>query len=303
MFPQDSGHHGPGAPRRVTYASSAGRGFCSAMLLCLSFTSTASSFDCLIEPAQTIELASPVSGLLAQVLATRGDRISKGQLLVRLESSAEQAAADLARYRAAQSGPTQLAQAKLEFSRKKFERRRDMAAERLMSVQERDDAEAEYRLADAELAVAKENRELAAIEHRQQNSLLELRTLRSPFDGVVADQLAYPGEVVEASGNKKAILKLAQLDPLRVRVILPKEFFGKLAAGMSVEIRSEIENSTRHVARVKSIDRLVDAASGTFVALLELPNPKLLVPAGTKCEARFSALDANPRKAVPASRK
>jgi RND family efflux transporter MFP subunit len=259
-------------------------------------TALAAAFDCLIEPAQTVELASPVTGLLDRVHVSRGERIRKGQILVQLESTAEQAAAELARFKSNQTGPTLMAQGKRDFSLRKFERRRDMAAENLMSIQERDDAEAEFKLAEAELAVAKENREIAQLEYRQQSSLLGLRTLRSPFDGVVAEQIAYPGEVVEPSGTKKGILKIAQLDPVRVQVILPKDVFGRINSAMSAEVIPEIPTKGRHIARVKTIDRLVDAASGTFVVVLEMSNPKLDIPAGVKCKANFAGLDAASRR-------
>lgn len=265
--------------------------------------SRAAVFDCLIEPAQTVELASPVTGLLDRVHVARGERIRKGQVLVQLESTAEQAAADLARFRSTQTGPTLMAEGKRDFSQRKFERRRDMAAENLMSVQERDDAEAEFKLAEAELAVAKENREIALLEYRQQSSLLGLRTLRSPFDGVVVEQLAFPGEVVEPSGTKKGILKLAQLDPVRVQVILPKDVFGRVTSVMSADIVPEIATKGKHLARVKTIDRLVDAGSGTFVVVLEMPNPKLEIPAGVKCKATFAGLDGSPRRDPVAAKK
>jgi hypothetical protein len=49
----------------------------------------------------------------------------------------------------------------------------------------------------------------------------------------------------------------------------------------------EIPAEGRYVARVHSVDRLLNAASGTFVVLLELPNPNLEIPAGVTCTARF----------------
>ena len=266
---------------------------CILPLLCITSWANAASFDCLIEPAQTIELASPVSGLLENVSASRGDRISKGQVLVQLESSVEKSAVELALLKSTQTGSLKLSEAKADFSRRKFERRRDMVAERLMSTQERDDAEVEFRLAEAEALIAKENIRLAEAEHRQQSSQLKLRTLRSPFDGVVVEQIAYPGEVVEPSGAKKGILKLAQLDPLRVHVILPKEAFGRVTPTMSADIVPEIASRGKHQAKVKTIDRLVDAASGAFVVILEMPNPKFAIPAGVKCKASFAGLDAN----------
>jgi RND family efflux transporter MFP subunit len=255
--------------------------------LLLSLQAWPAAFDCLVEPMQAIDVSSPVVGLLDKVHVRRGDRVTRGQVLATLESRAEQAATDLARYKSQAAGPTQSAQNKIEFSQRKFQRRAAMAVEKLMSAQERDDAEVELRLAEAELQVATENRDIARIEHRQQASLLDLRTLRSPFDGVVVAQLLYPGEVVEPTGSKKAILKLAQLDPLRVHVILPMAAFHRIKPGMSARIALEAPIGGAYPARVKTVDKLIDAASGTFAVFLEMRNPELSVPAGVKCRAEF----------------
>ncbi|WP_157461976.1 efflux RND transporter periplasmic adaptor subunit, partial [Chitinimonas koreensis] len=241
-------------------------------------TPAGAGFDCLIEPAQMVELSSPVTGLLERVTVRRGDKVARGQLLAALESTAEQASAELARYKSEQVGPSRLAEAKIEFSGRKFNRRRDMAADKLLSAQDRDDAEAEYKQAQAELQVARENREAARLEYRQQSGLLNLRSIRSPFDGVVVDQLAYPGEVVEPGAGKRAILKLAQLDPLRIRVILPMSAFGKPAVGMAASVVPELQGRGSYAAKVRMVDRIIDAASGTFVVFLDMPNPRLDIP-------------------------
>lgn len=258
-------------------------------VLFLVFIPAANAADCLIEPTQIVELGSPVTGLLDKVMVQRADRVSKGQVLATLESRAEQAASELARFKSQQVGPSQMAESKIEFAKRKFARRQAMSNEKLMAVQDKDDAEAELRLAEAELKLASENRQIAKLEHQQQSSLLNLRTIRSPFAGVVVDVLAHPGEVVEPGASKKPIVKVAQLDPLRVQVVLPKDAFGKLAPGMTVDVVPEIPGTGRYAAKLKSVDRLIDAASGTFVVLLELPNPKLEIPAGVRCKANFPA--------------
>lgn len=246
--------------------------------------------DCLIEPLQTVELGSPVTGLLEKVLVRRGDRVKKGQVVAILDSKAEQAAAQLAKFKSEQTGPSSLAERKIQFSKQKYNRRHAMASEKLIAAQESDDAESELRLAESELKVASENKQLARLELQQQNALVNLRTIRSPFDGVVVDQMSFAGEVVEPGSNKKGILKVAQLDPLRVHIVLPKDAFGKVALGANVEVLPEIPIKGRYTASVKSVDRLIDAASGTFVALLDLPNPKLEIPAGVKCSAIIPGL-------------
>lgn len=258
--------------------------------------------DCLIEPFQTVDVGSPLSGLLDRVTVKRGDRVTKGQTVATLESRAEQASAELARYKSEISGPSRSAESKIEFSKKKFLRRKDMAAEKHIPAQERDDAESDLRLAEAELQIAKENRQIAKIEFQQQSGLLNLRTIRSPFDGVVTDQMLYPGEIVETSGAKKGILKLAQLSPLRVRAILPMAAFGKVAIGASAEVQPEAPVGGKYPARVTAIDRLVDAASGTFLVFLDLPNPKLEIPAGIKCKAAFTDVKAAGAVSAPPAR-
>jgi RND family efflux transporter MFP subunit len=257
--------------------------------LLFSLQAWPAAFDCLIEPTQAIDVGSPVVGLLDKVYVRRGDRVTKGQVIATLESRAEQAAAELAYFKSQATGPTLSAENKIEFGQRKFQRRAQMALEKLMSTQERDDAEVEFKLAEAELQVAKENRELARIEHQQQTSLLSLRTLRSPFDGVVVDQVLYPGEVVEPTGTKKTILKLAQLDPLRVHVILPMSAFRSVSVDMSARVTPEMPVGGSYPAKVKTADKLIDAASGTFAVFLEMRNPQLKIPAGVKCKAEFGS--------------
>lgn len=253
------------------------------------YATSPSSYDCLIEPAETIELGTAVGGVLSHVYVRRGERIKRGQVLAALDSRAEQASADLARYKSQLAGPTELAEAKIEFSKRKFERRKDMAAEKLLAQQDSDDAESDLRQAQADLKVAQENRKVAQLEYAQQQAQLALRTVRSPFDGVVVDQMIWPGETVEPGATKHAILKLAQLDPLHVRVVMPMQSFGKFKAGMKAAVVPEIQPGKRYTATISSVDPTIDAASGTFVVFLDLPNPRFDTPSGVKCRATFGA--------------
>jgi RND family efflux transporter MFP subunit len=220
----------------------------------------------------------------------RGDRVNKGDVVATLESGAERAATELARLRSEMTGPELTAQSKITFSQRKFARRRDMVADKLMSGQEQDEAESELKLAESELVQARENRQLARVEWQQQGSLLNLRTIRSPFSGVVVDQLLYPGEVVEPGAERKPILKLAQLDPLRVHVMLPITRFSQIKPGASAQIVAEAPFDGRYSGKVTVVDRLIDAASGTFGLFVELPNPRHEIPAGIKCRAEFQGV-------------
>jgi multidrug efflux pump subunit AcrA (membrane-fusion protein) len=78
---------------------------------------------------------------------------------------------------------------------------------------------------------------------------------------------------------------------MKVDVVLPASLFGKVKVGQKASVLSA-QGATRYAANVKYLDRVIDAASGTFVARLELPNPNLLVPGGARCMAEIDGLAA-----------
>lgn len=249
----------------------------------------AKPLECLIEPNQVVEIRSAVEGQIEKIHVKRGDKVKAGQILVQLESNAERSATEMARYRSEMQGRIASARNRLAYSIKKFDRLEDLEKKRFASAQSRDEAEAEKRIAESELKDAIENQELAQHDHRHVMDLLNRRILRSPFNGVVVDRMLNPGDLAESGTGRKAILKLAEVEPLRVEVVLPIEAFGKLRVGDGAEVMPEGLGG-RYLARVTVVDTVFDSASATFGVRLELPNPKGSLPAGIHCRIEFPAL-------------
>ena len=247
----------------------------------------AGSFECLMEAWQMVEIRSPAEGLIEKVYVQRGDTVKKGQPLVELLSAAERSAAESARFRSQMQGPIAQSRNRLEYATKKLARATELAQQHFTSAEARDQADAELRIAESELQAATENRDLARIDHRHALDLLNLRTMVSPFNGVVVDRLLNPGDLAEAGTGRKPALKIAQIDPLRVDVVLPASLFGQLKPGMRAMVVPQGLGG-RHAATVRIVDKVIDAASGTFGVRLELPNPGNRIPAGIKCRVRFS---------------
>ncbi len=246
-------------------------------------------FECLIEPNQVVEIRSPVEGLIEKIHVKRGDRVTAGQVLVQLESNAEQSAAEMARYRSQMAGRIATAKNRLDYAMKKAERSEDLHKKSFVTSQARDEAEAERRIAESELKDAIENQELAKHDHRHSVNLMNRRTLRSPFTGVVVDRMLNPGDLAEAGTGRKGILKLAEVEPLRVEVVLPIEAHGKLKIGASADVIPEGVGG-RHAAKVTVVDTVLDSASATFGVRLQMPNPKNSLPAGIRCKVEFPEL-------------
>jgi multidrug efflux pump subunit AcrA (membrane-fusion protein) len=111
--------------------------------------------------------------------------------------------------------------------------------------------------------------------------------LLSPFDGVVTEVEQHPGELAQTGEGARPILKMAQIHPLRVEVVLPVALYNQVRTGAAAEIEAEAPTKGRFKATVQIVDKVVDSASGTFGVRLELPNPSGSMPAGVKCKVRF----------------
>jgi RND family efflux transporter MFP subunit len=246
-------------------------------------------YDCMIEPAQVVEVRSPVVGLLQQVPVHRGQAIHKGDVLVVIESSVEKSQADTASFRAQAQGAVMQARSKTDAAREKSRRMDELVKEEFVSAQARDDAAAELGQAEAELKTAEENMELARLQHQEAVDQLNRRVIRSPFDGVVMDQFLYPGALVDAGDGKKPIIKIAQTSPLLVQAILPFKAFPNVHLGDAVSIVPEAPFGRTLVSRVKTVDRVIDSAAGTFGVVVELPNAHAELPGGIRCKLSLGA--------------
>ena len=246
----------------------------------------APEYDCLIEARQALDIRSPVEGVIEAVHVQRGAPIRKGQVLAILYSGPERAVLDLARSRAGNEGEIKAAEARVGITRKKYERSEELVKKNFVSESARDEAEAEYRFALEQLRVAQENRRLAELEVKRAEEVLAQREIRSPVAGVVVDVRLRPGELT-SSNQKDPIVKVMQIDPLNVELILPAAHYGKIKAGQRAWVMPEAPVGGKYNARVEVVDPVLDAASGTFGVRLTLANPDGRIPAGLKCRARF----------------
>jgi len=181
------------------------------------------------------------------------------------------------------NGQLQAREASLALGQRNKKRAEQLFDKDALSFELRDTVETEAEVARLEVQQARDDKRLASLQLEQALAVLERRVLRSPIPGVVVERLMSRGERVE----EETILKVAQIDPLRVEVILPAAMFDSIRPGMRATVVPEFPGDRVHVASVTIVDRVIDAASGTFGARLDLPNPDGAIPAGLHCQARF----------------
>lgn len=244
---------------------------------------SAATLDCLIEPFRIVNVASPLDGVLERVDVERGDLVKQGQVLALVEGSVQRAALEIAEARAQLETAVESGQVRLDYAIRKVASNEKLLEEHGISEREVDDSRAQRDLSRIALVEAQDNKRLAVLDVRRAAAELEVRTIRSPINGVVMERILSPMEQTKQT----PIVKLAQLDPLRVEVFAPISLLGKVSVGMAAEVVPEVPVGGVPAARVTVVDRVVDAASGTFGVRLELPNPGYRLPAGLKCKVRF----------------
>ena len=124
------------------------------------------------------------------------------------------------------------------------------------------------------------NQEIARKELVRAEVSLSLRTIRSPSAGVVLSRSLSAGEYV---GSDDHLMTIVQLDPLKIEAFLPVALYGTITVGDEAIVSPAPPLSGSYLASVVSVDRVFDAASATFSAVLELPNSDQSLPAGHRC--------------------
>ncbi|MCA0921682.1 efflux RND transporter periplasmic adaptor subunit [Pseudooceanicola nanhaiensis] len=242
------------------------------------------TFDCVVQPARIVALGSPVTGVLAEVLVTRGQVVQAGDVVARLEDSVERAALALQRTQAEDRSSLRAQEARLALATARMERVRQLLDRGAATQEAFDEAEAELMVARAEIDRLGVELHLAGQELDRAQATLDRRTIRSPMDGVVTRRLLQPGEFVT---QEAAVAEIAALDPLHVETFLPAAYYPQLSVGMAARVALRQPEGQEIVAQVGVIDRVFDATSGTFGLRLDLPNPEGAFPAGQRCSVSF----------------
>jgi RND family efflux transporter MFP subunit len=170
------------------------------------------SADGLVEAVRSATLAAQVSGRIVELRVNAGDRVTKGQVLARIdEREAAQAVA---------AGRAQGARANAELSnaRASLERTRALVAKGFVSAAALDKARAEHDAADAVLAAARAGT-------AQAQTVMGHAVITAPFSGVVAERLmelgdmAQPGRPMFTLFDPKSLRAVANVPQARIAEI------------------------------------------------------------------------------------
>src|SRR6267378_25518 len=186
-------------------------------------------------------VSAQITGTLTEVLIEEGVRVKSGQVLGRLDDTAQRAA--LAQARAQLHSAQALLvqhQAQLAQSERDVRRAEDLVERKLVSQQAVEQARTQVETGAAQVQGQRRQIELAEANVRSAQVQLDYCTVRAPFSGVVIAKAAQVGEIVSpfsAGGGftRTGIGTIVDMDSLEVEVDVNEAYINRVQPGQPVE--------------------------------------------------------------------
>jgi cobalt-zinc-cadmium efflux system membrane fusion protein len=221
------------------------------------------------EPQKSIELSFPESGVIRAVAVKEGDAVKEGQVLAHLDCRVLEAQLKIAKMKAESPAGVKSATATLEMRQHKLDQLKKLAASQNANADELARAKAEHEIAQADLLLANEAVAAHAIEAQQIEAQIEQRTLRAPFDGVVARIVRDTGASV--TPNDGPLISVVKLDRLDLVVHVDHRQSDGLTPGTKLSVEA-VDRPVSGTGTIEFVSPVTDPSSGTVRVRIALPN-------------------------------
>ena len=187
-----------------------------------------------LEGYDNMKVSTSVSGIIDEILVDVGDKVSKGQLLVKMD-------------------PTQYTTTKLQYANLGVEMGRMDALKEAGSISQQiyDQTKTQYN------------------QLKEQLALYETNTfVRADFAGVISARNFEPGELCAG----QPILQLTQINKLKAYINVQENYFPYIKKGMKLTLTSDIYPGKTFPASVEVVYPTIDPSSHTFSVKVLIPN-------------------------------
>ena len=181
-----------------------------------------------VSAVQGAVVSAELGGVVAEINFQSGGVAKKGDVLMRLDSSAEEA-------------QLHTAEADLELAKANLERERDLAARKVVSKQELDTAQSTF------------GQKQGAVDNMR--SFITKKQVRAPFDGMLGIRQVNVGQMIN-SGQQ--VVQLTALDRVYVDFALPQQNLPQLAAGYEARVHADALPGREFKGKVTAINSMVD---------------------------------------------
>ncbi|GIT98493.1 efflux RND transporter periplasmic adaptor subunit [Sulfurovum sp. TSL1] len=255
----------------------------------LSLTVSASGY---IQPLESVDVGTEVSGTIQEVYVDYNDQVVKGDLLARLDTTKYQSAYDRAKAAlqmskaALESAQAQYYQAETTIQR--YQKLKISSEGTLPTQSDWDREWANYLLSKAQIAnaqaqIAQATHALKAAEYD-----LERTKIYSPINGTILVRNVDPGQTVAATFQTPVLFSIAKdLSKMELQISIDEADIGKIKAGQKASFSVDAYPDTTFDATIRQvrINSEVLESVVTYKAIMEVDNKKLLLKPGMSVDA------------------
>ena len=196
-----------------------------------------------VSAVQGAVVSTELGGVVAEIDFQNGGVAKKGDVLMKLDSSAEEA-------------QLHTAEADLELAKANLERERDLAVRKVVSKQELDTAQSTF------------GQKQGAVDNMR--AFITKKQVRAPFDGMLGIRQVNVGQMIN-SGQQ--VVQLTALDRVYVDFALPQQNLPQLAAGYEARVQADALPGREFKGKVTAINSMVDNVTRNISLQATLDNP------------------------------
>jgi RND family efflux transporter MFP subunit len=243
-------------------------------------TAGGSEVDGFTEPFRTVEVAAVETGTIKSIEVKEGQRVTRGQVLARLDDDVHLALLAIAEEAMRAEGQLKSAQAEAKLRLDRLAKLQALRGEGHARQEEVDRAQADFEIAKARVLNAEEQLLIKQLECRKMRIQLDRRTVRAPIDGVIKRLHKDPGEFV--APNDPYVLELVDLDKLTGNFAVPSREAVRLQEGQAITVG--LDDVDEYVTGiVEFVSPVTDAESGTIRVKVRVPNSEGKYRSGERC--------------------
>jgi membrane fusion protein, multidrug efflux system len=224
-----------------------------------------------ISAVQGAVVSSELGGVVSQIAFENGGTAKKGDLLLQLDASAEEA-------------QLKSAEADLELARSDLQRSRDLVGRKVISKAEIDASESKFKQKEGGV--------------EQMRSMIAKKTVRAPFDGQLGIRQVNVGQMIN-SGQQ--VVQLTSLDSLFADFALPQQYLGQLTPGLEVHVTTDALPGHVFPGKVTAINSMVDSSTRNITLQATLENPDHVLRPGMFAKAEVTLPEKHKTLVVPGS--
>jgi membrane fusion protein (multidrug efflux system) len=206
---------------------------------------------------QGVVLRPEVSGRIARLGFVDGQRVQRGQLMVQLDDTLQQA-------------QLQQAEAQASIARTNLQRSRELLAQNFVSQSAVDQNQANLQVAESQVALARAQ-------------LARMKVL-APFDATAGIRSVDVGDYVKDGAD---VVRLEDLSQISVEFRLPERYVGRVRAGLPVEVTLDALRDRVFAGRVEALDSQVGAEGRALLVRARIDNPGALLKPGMFARTRI----------------